>query len=91
MTNRDTQAAWEYHDATKHSQSSVRTNAHWLDWSNHPIPFKIYPKLEPIRLDPSVARTEAPALSVVADTSIASEVDIVPDRKKDPGVLVKRF
>ena len=81
MTNRDTQAAWEYHDATKHSPSSIRANAHWLDWSNHPIPFKIYPQLEPIRLNPTVARTEVPALSAVAGTSIASEVDTVPDLK----------
>ena len=81
MTNRDTEAAWEYHDATKHSPASVRTNAHLLDWSNHPTPFKIYAELEPIRLDPSVARTEVPALSVVAETSISSEVDTVPDLK----------
>lgn len=82
MTNQDTQAAWEYHDITKHSPSSVRTNAHWLDWSNRPTPFKIYPKLEPIRLDPSVARTEIPALSVVGTTTITSEIDHVPDLKQ---------
>ena len=81
MTNEDTQATWEYHDATKHSHLSVRTNAHWLDWSNHPNPFKIYPKLEPIRLDPVVARNEVPALAVVAETGASLEIDNSPDLK----------
>jgi len=81
MTNRDTQAAWEYHDATKHSPWSVGTNGHWLDWSNRPKAFKIYPTLDPIRLDSPVAGTEVPALRAVADTSSTSVIDSVPDLK----------
>lgn len=42
--------ARDYHDLTKHSPRSVRTNAHYLDWDNYPMPFKIYPDLEPILL-----------------------------------------
>ena len=81
MTNRDTQAAWEYQDATKHSYSSVRTNPHFLDWSNHPSPFKIYPKLEPIRLPPPDARTDAPALEVLSENGLTLEIDKSPDLK----------
>ena len=82
MTNRNTKAAWEYHDTTKHSQSSVRSNAHWMDWSNKPIPFKIYPKLEPIRLDPSIARTEVPALLAMSATEFDPASETVPDLKQ---------
>ena len=49
MINQTTEAAWEYHNATKHSPSSVRTNTHRMDWSIKPLPFTIYPKLETIR------------------------------------------
>ncbi len=82
MTNRNTKAAREYHDATKHSQSSVRSNAHWMDWSNKPIPFKVYPKLEPIRLDPSIARTGVPALQAVSTTEFDTATETVPDLKQ---------
>jgi SagB-type dehydrogenase family enzyme len=42
-TNRDIDVALTYHEATKHSYTSVRTGAHFLDWSNRPLPYKIYP------------------------------------------------
>ena len=46
--NQDSEAAWNYHNATKHSYNSIRTNSHFMDWSNQPnLPFKIYPTLEP--------------------------------------------
>jgi SagB-type dehydrogenase family enzyme len=41
--NRQTGAARLYHDVTKHSYTSVRTDGHYLDWDNRPFPFKIYP------------------------------------------------
>ncbi len=50
--------AREYHDLTKHSPHSVRTNAHYLDWDNYPLPFKIYPDLEPIPLPRETRRPE---------------------------------
>ena len=50
MKNHDTDAAWAYHNGTKHSYQSIRGNPHYLDWENQPLPFKIYPELEPIAL-----------------------------------------
>ena len=46
-SNRDSEVALHYHNATKHSYASVRNNQHSLDFNNQPIPFKIYPTLEP--------------------------------------------
>ena len=40
----------EYHDRTKHSVASVRASASVLDWDNQPLPFKVYPELEPMGL-----------------------------------------
>jgi SagB-type dehydrogenase family enzyme len=34
--------ALDYHDATKHSELSIRTTGHRLDFANKPTPFKIY-------------------------------------------------
>src|SRR4029453_12333416 len=31
MKNRDLQATWAYHNGTKHSNESIRTNRHYLD------------------------------------------------------------
>src|SRR5215471_5930804 len=42
-TNSDISVALAYHSVTKHSYTSVRTGEHFLDWSNRPLPYKIYP------------------------------------------------
>ena len=68
MTNRDQEAAWEYHNATKHSYTSVRSNAHFLDWANQPLPFKIYPQLEAVPLPREVPQTGGAALAAIAET-----------------------
>ena len=44
-SNRDTQAAWRYHQGTNHSQESVYRSSHRMEWDNQPMPFKIYPEL----------------------------------------------
>ena len=89
MTNRNTQGRVGIsRQQTKHSQSSVRSNAHWLDWSNKPIPFKIYPELEQIRLDPSIARTEVPALLAVSATEFDPASETVPDPEATEPVAV---
>ena len=41
--NHNSEVALNYHNATKHSYASVRSNQHSLDFNNQPIPFKIYP------------------------------------------------
>ena len=41
-SNEETKRLFAYHQATKHTYHSVRTNAHHLDWHNQPDPFRIY-------------------------------------------------
>ena len=77
MANFDIQAGWNYHNATKHSHRSVRTNPHFLDWANQPLPFKIYPKLELIPLPRKLLESGVPALRAV--TEVAECDDALPD------------
>src|SRR2546428_6821863 len=67
-SNWNTKMAWEYHEATKHSYASIRANPHFLDWANQPVPFKIYPTLERVRLPGEVRPTGIAALSAIAES-----------------------
>ena len=78
MNNRDVQAAWEYHHGTKHSYRSVRSNPHFLDWANRPLPFKVYPKIEPLPLPREVSQTRVAALSAISGRVGSSRADPVP-------------
>ncbi len=66
MKNRQTEAAWAYHNGTKHSYQSIRRAPHYLDWDNQPIPFKIYSKLDPIPLAERLSVSAMPALAAVS-------------------------
>src|SRR5260370_16051474 len=76
--NRNPEVAWTYHNATKHSYTSIRTNPHFMDWSNQPLPFKIYPTLDPLRLPAEVRQTGVAALSAIAE-SVPSHANASPD------------
>src|SRR5580700_6694169 len=78
MKNHDTEATWQYHDGTKHSSRSIRENLHFLDWANRPMPFKIYPKIEPIPLPRDVPQTGVAALSAISMPLPSSWGNAVP-------------
>jgi SagB-type dehydrogenase family enzyme len=42
MNNKEIQHALDYHEATKHSEVSIMTSRHYLDYDNRPMPFKTY-------------------------------------------------
>lgn len=84
--NHNVEAARTYHDATKHSYQSIRRNPHVLDWANRPVPFKIYPTLEPLPLPREVRQTGVAALSAISE-SIPSRADVVPDLEAVAQVL----
>jgi SagB-type dehydrogenase family enzyme len=76
--NRNSQAAWTYHEGTKHSYTSIRTNSHFMDWSNQPLPFKIYPTLEPVRLPGEMRQTGVAALSAISER-VSEHTNAMPD------------
>ena len=79
VTNRDIERAWAYHNNTKHSLESVRTGAHFLDWRNQPLPFKIYPTLEPMRLPHEMQQSGVPALAAITTREVEAPGEAVPD------------
>lgn len=62
-----------YHEATKHSEISLRTSAHYLDWTNKPSQFKIYEDVASIALPRNFSRPEAEPLSAIAGPSPRKE------------------
>jgi SagB-type dehydrogenase family enzyme len=79
MNNRDIQATWKYHDGTKHSYWSIRTDPHFLDWANRPLPFKIYPKIDSSPLPRDLPQTGVAALSAISEPAPSADRDSVPD------------
>jgi SagB-type dehydrogenase family enzyme len=78
MKNRETDAAWAYHTATKHSDESIRTSRHYLDWENQPLPFKIYPELDPIPLPEHLSSSDVPALKAISVPGAEPDRQIAP-------------
>ena len=72
-------AAWSYHNGTKHSHQSVRASTHSLDFSNQPRPFKIYTTLPPIPLPRQFPPLPMPALAAIAAPPVAPAGEHVPD------------
>jgi SagB-type dehydrogenase family enzyme len=79
MNNREIQAAWKYHDGTKHSYWSIRTKPHFLDWANRPLLFKVYPAIQPLLLPRDVPQTGVAALSAISEHVSLATSDAVPD------------
>ncbi len=76
MKNREIEAAWDYHNRTKHSYQSIRTNPHYLDWENQPLPFKIYSQLEPIALPQHLSSSGIAALSAISGIGGPAESEV---------------
>ena len=80
-TNRDLEAAWDYHERTKHSFQSVHSSRHFLDFLNQPLPFRIYPGLKPISLPRGLEPPGVPALEALAASVVEPEGERLPDLK----------
>jgi SagB-type dehydrogenase family enzyme len=77
-SNGDVSRAWTYHNVTKHSEWSLRSSPHYLDWQNQPLPFKIYTTLEPIPLPRDADQTGISALSAISAMEVAVDGVQVP-------------
>jgi len=76
--NKNIATALDYHEATKHSYSSVRFSPHALDFDSQPLPFKIYPELELLRMPSEVRQTGIAALSAISGSTVPG-ADAVPE------------
>lgn len=64
--NNEIRYAIDYHEATKHSEASLMTSRHYLDFNNKPIPFKIYLELPSTTLPIRFPTPEVNALSCIS-------------------------
>jgi SagB-type dehydrogenase family enzyme len=87
MDNRDTKAILEYHEVTKHSERSVRSNRHVLDWENQPLPLKVYRDLDPIPLVRDFPDKGDSALEAMARTPRPAAGEAEEERIPDLTVL----
>ncbi|OFW44004.1 MAG: hypothetical protein A3J28_12835 [Acidobacteria bacterium RIFCSPLOWO2_12_FULL_60_22] len=87
MSNRELEALWHYHNATKHSYRSIRTGGHSLDFANYPLPFKIYSDLEPIPLPREFPDSGTGCFSVISNTEVRVEGEVVPDLRTLASIL----
>lgn len=87
MSNRGIDATWTYHDGTKHSYRSVRTGARGLDWSNQPLPFKLYSTLEPIPLPSDFPHPSMQTLDAISALGEEPPGPIIPDVHTITGIL----
>jgi len=81
MKNRQIDAAWTYHNGTKHSYQSVRANPHYLDFDNQPVSFKIYSELEPIPLPPHLSSSGMPSLGAISAVAARRDRQASPSRQ----------
>ena len=65
VMNKDIKYALEYHEGTKHSEASLMTSRHYLDFDNKPIPFKVYLELPSIALPINFPTPEVNAISCI--------------------------
>jgi SagB-type dehydrogenase family enzyme len=76
--NQDTERLFAYHQATKHTYHSVRTNARYLDWHNQPDPFRMYDGIPVILLPPEPGFPNVgvfAAMAALAENAKLSAVD----------------
>jgi len=62
-----------YHESTKHSEISLRTSGHYLDWANKPSQFKTYEDLPSISLPRNFPQPEAEPLMAISGRAVQTE------------------
>jgi SagB-type dehydrogenase family enzyme len=89
--NQDTERLFAYHQATKHTYHSVRTNARYLDWHNQPDPFRTYEGVPAILLPAEPGFPDVGAFALIAalaeDTKLPTE-DVHERREEFPLDLI---
>ena len=78
VSNREIQAAWDYHNGTKHPNGPLMDPWHPFDPMKQPLPFKIYSDLDPIPLPLAAQPLAMPALSAVSTTVPPPDGESIP-------------
>ncbi len=84
MASENFSSALSYHDATKHSELSVRMSTHYLDLENKPYPFKLYRNLPSILLSHDFPHPREVSLRAIRGASLKTIVNGI-----DVGILAE--
>ena len=79
VQNRDIQAAWHYHNGTKHPDGYLMDRWHSYDPMDNPLLFKVYSALEPMPLSLDASPSAMPALDAISTSSGLSANAQVPN------------
>jgi len=74
MGDRNVESAWNYHNGSKHPDGDLMNPRHRYDPMRNPLPFKIYPDIDPIHLTLGDKLLDMPALTALA-ANITVEAD----------------
>jgi SagB-type dehydrogenase family enzyme len=85
--NKEINYAKEYHEKTKHSEISIQLSQHYLDWSNKPLPFKVYSILPSISLPKDFPQPTKGALDCIGSTQTTTDKTVVLDIKNLAEIL----
>ena len=85
MLNDDTQAAWDYHNGTKHPDGALLDPWWAYDWSMRPLLFKVYSNLTPMALPLDTSDRGVPALQAIA----VYDSTATTGQRPDLGVLTR--
>jgi SagB-type dehydrogenase family enzyme len=81
MGNQEISHSRDFHEFTKHSEVSIQTPGHRLDFGNKPNPFKFYTKLPSIPLPTVFPKPEAGTLTAISRIGsvgqLPSEINIM--------------
>jgi len=72
--NHDTSYALNYHEATKHSEISLQTSTHYLNWANKPSQFKMYEDVASTVLPRNFPHPEADPLVAISGHPLQTKV-----------------
>jgi SagB-type dehydrogenase family enzyme len=79
MHNKDLQAAWHFHNGTKHPNGYLLDGFHRFDPINRPMLFKIFPDLDPIPLPLDLNQQGMPALEAISTSVGLGDEERIPD------------
>lgn len=85
--NSEVSFALKYHESTKHSDMSLRTSMHHLDWDNRPYPFKVYPDLDYIRLPEKFSGPQGNSLDAIAGIAEEGRTKSTSNQQIDSNTL----
>ncbi|HJT10767.1 MAG TPA: SagB/ThcOx family dehydrogenase [Candidatus Nitrosotalea sp.] len=79
MKNYEIDAAWEYHNGTKHPNGILLDMSHTYHPANRPIPYKIYKNKQQIKITVDKQPSRATTLDAISHNIQHENIRLVPD------------